>query len=67
MAFAARLNQTQNSSVTSPAVPNNDAIVTYQAEHIGLIERQFAAGEIDRAEYVRRYAEVSAIIRQMGK
>ena len=57
-----RIAEKQNTTVK-----NNAQIVAYQAEHIGKLEREFAAGVIDRAEYVRRYAEVSEIIRAMGK
>jgi hypothetical protein len=66
MAFSiqARISEKQGQS---QSVKNNDAIVAYQSETIGKIERQYANGEIDRETYVALYKKYSEVIRQMGR
>lgn len=61
-AISSRINKAQNSSVK-----NNDAIVAYQSETIGKIERQYANGEISREVYVALYKQYSEVIRSMGR
>jgi uncharacterized membrane protein len=48
-------------------VKNNEAICDLQARTIGLLERQYAAGEISEREYRQRYGEYSKPLREMGR
>jgi hypothetical protein len=67
MAFSLQNRIAQSSNGNTETVKNNDAIVAYQSATIGKIEREYANGLISRSEYVRLYAEFSAVIRTMGK
>jgi uncharacterized membrane protein len=48
-------------------VKNNEQICDYQARTIGMLERQYAAGEISEREYRQRYGVYAQQIREMGR